>query len=127
MAEASLSLNIHNLSQSNSYIENQMTDLMMDLTDINRQALQFTQDKNQALKNVEAMYGKDSSAYEHYSEEINDDFDYKTALVEDVEMQINTEKSILEAQHKANDTLIEGFKAQRKENIAKDFGYFKHK
>lgn len=127
MAEAGIDLNIKNLMLSNAIIEHRMSGMVLDLNDLNRQATEFTKDKNEALKNARAIYGEDSSAYESIKEEIQDDFDYRMALVEDETVAINTQKSVDEAQHKANDTLLEGFKQQRSQNIQKDFGYFSKK
>ena len=114
-------LNLYTMREAE--IQNQLTDVLMDITQATKQQAGYAQNQADEKAAVREQYDSSDREYQVEMDKITDEFEIKLADVAQWESELETKKCQMETEIKAMNAYEESFRGIIKQNISADFKY----
>ncbi len=118
-------INLYSMQQSS--LTNELTDIMMEITDASGKTTDLVQSTNAKKTAVKEEYDTDDAEYDVQMDEIEDEYNLKLAEITEWESELEVKKENMETEIQAITSYKESFTSALKQNVQKDFKYAQSK
>ncbi len=123
MASTGLLETVNMYTRREADLTNQLSDIVLSINRASADSLKLLDETSSNKAAVREEYEAGSDAYKEAMAEVQDDYEYGLAVINQWESELTFEKENLETQIKATTIAKEGFQAALKQNVTKDHQY----
>lgn len=104
-------------------LTNQLSDIVMSINRASKDSMKLLDKTGKEKSEVREQYETGSDEYKDAMQEVQDEYEYSLAKINQWESELEVKKENLETEIKATTVAKEGFQAALKQNVTKDHQY----